>query len=110
MNLDKYTQKSQKALLAAQRPTCFVPAFGCDIEMGIRTCGCSKTITRLVPKKTSRADYRNWRILNLIFRLGMTILIVSVASLYFPLNQKLTGGFVLIICRLSRFEYSHMHK
>jgi membrane-associated phospholipid phosphatase len=31
----------------------------------------------------------------MIFRLGMTILIVCAASLYFPLNRKLTGGFDL---------------
>ncbi len=31
----------------------------------------------------------------MIFRMGMTILIVSVTSLYFPLNRKLTGGFNL---------------
>ena len=29
------------------------------------------------------------------FRLGMTILVVGAASLYFPLNRKLTGGFNL---------------
>lgn len=31
----------------------------------------------------------------MIFRLEMTILIVIVTSLYFPLNRKLTGGFNL---------------
>lgn len=31
----------------------------------------------------------------MIFRLGMTILVVGVTSLYFPLNRKLTGGFNL---------------
>jgi hypothetical protein len=29
------------------------------------------------------------------FRLGMTVLVVIAASLYFPLNQTLTGGFNL---------------
>ncbi len=31
----------------------------------------------------------------MMFRLGMTMLVVGVASLYFPLNRKLTGGFDL---------------
>jgi len=31
----------------------------------------------------------------MMFRLGMTMLVVSIASLYFPLNRKLTGGFDL---------------
>jgi membrane-associated phospholipid phosphatase len=29
------------------------------------------------------------------FRLGMTLLVAGIASLYFPLNRKLTGGFNL---------------
>ena len=29
------------------------------------------------------------------FRLGMTILVAAAASLYFPLNKLLTGGFNL---------------
>lgn len=31
----------------------------------------------------------------MMFRLGMTFLVVSLACLYFPLNRKLTGGFNL---------------
>ena len=31
----------------------------------------------------------------MIFRLGMTMLVVCAASLYFPLNRKLTGGYNL---------------
>lgn len=31
----------------------------------------------------------------MIFRLGMTALVVCATSLYFPLNRKLTGGYNL---------------